>query len=108
MTREQVDRASQFEKDFRYAINSNFMRMQPAPFAELCAIYSEVFGKKLTASQMTCNTCRLRTVQTLGEEWFKWKAYYEKKDEEEKNAQEQTEEKPKKKVGRPRKINLDE
>lgn len=99
MTRELVKKCSAYEKAFNWAINSNFVRMSNAEFSAVAALYTEALGKGLSASQMTCNTCRLNAMKTLGKEYFKWKEFY---------AEEDKKDKAKKKVGRPPKINLDQ
>lgn len=101
MTKELVDNCKEFEQAFNWAIKSNFVRMTNTDFSRVAVLYKEATGKTLSASQMTCNTCRLNTLKTLGKEYFKWKAFYEQLEKEK-------EDKPKKKAGRPRKINLED
>ena len=101
MTQEQFEKCIPWEQTFRWALNSNFVHLSNGEFNQIAAIYKEVFGEGLTASQMTCNTCRLKSLKRLGEEYFKIQQEKAKEQKEENIA-----EKPKKKGGRPPKINV--
>lgn len=103
MTREEVKEMEKWEQHFNWAINSNFVHMSQGEFNEVAAAYKRIMGVGLNASQMTCNTCRLRAMKEFGAEYFKWKKKYENEDKKE-DKKEDKPETPKK--GRPRKIDL--
>lgn len=102
MTQEQYEKCKEWEQQLRWAVKSNFVHMNNTDFSKVAAIYKEVFGEGLTLAQMTCNTCRLRALKRLGEDYFN----YEQKLAQE-AKEERTQEPEKKKVGRPKKINID-
>jgi hypothetical protein len=101
MTIEQFEKCKDFEQQFRWAVNSNFLHMSNTEFNKIAALYLEVFGEALTRNQMTCNTCRLKAMQRLGNDYFTTQQTIAEEDK--KNR---IEEKPKK-SGRPKKIDLD-
>lgn len=101
MTREQFEKCKDFEQQFRWAVNSNFLHMSNTEFNKIAALYLEVFGEALTRNQMTCNTCRLKAMVRLGNDYFATQQTIAEEDK--KNR---IEEKPKK-SGRPKKIDLD-
>lgn len=95
MKKETYEKCLKWDKVFRNAIKLNFIHLSASEFGEIALIYAEHFGKTLTASQMGCNSCRLRSLKELGQDYLK-QAEEEKKKEEEQ---------PKKnKGGRPKKI----
>ena len=101
MTREEVKTLERFEQIFRWAIRSNFVHLSQSEFNEIAKYYKDILGVGMTKSQMTCNTCRLNAIKALGN------AYFESRDEYIKEDRELEEQKPKKKAGRPRKIDID-
>lgn len=101
MTREQFEKCKEWEQQLRWAVKSNFVHMNNTDFSKVAAIYKEVFGEGLTLAQMTCNTCRLRTLKRLGEDYFN----YEQKLAQE-AKEERTQETEKKKAGRKKKIDI--
>lgn len=76
--------------------------MNNTDFSKVAAIYKEVFGEGLTLSQMTCNTCRLRALKRLGEDYFNYEQKLAQEAKQERQAEPE-----KKKAGRPKKINID-
>lgn len=101
MTREQVEKCNEYEQELRWAVKSNFVHMSNTEFSKIASLYKEVFGKALTVNQMTCNTCRLNAMKELGNDYFASRDKYtiEDRDKEKDTT--------KKKVGRPKKINID-
>lgn len=79
MTKEQFDKISKFDLQFRTAVKNNFVRMSQGEFNEIVPVYKEVTGKSFTKSQMLCNNCRLKMVQELGKAYMDYKEWYEKK-----------------------------
>ena len=105
MTKEDIALLEKWEETFQLAIKANFVRMSAREFGEFAKDYNK-FHTPLTTSQMNCNTCRLRAITLLGNEYFKAKndiAIMEM-EERKKNAEDNN----KKKVGRPRKIKMEE
>ena len=102
----------QWEKVFHNAIKINFLRISMDEWNKIAALYEIHFNKKIRPNERGCNNCRLRIVKEMGTAYFNEKTERELKaaKEKEKDARENTEnettEKPKK-IGRPRKINLD-
>lgn len=94
MTQEQFEKLKEYEQELRWAGMQNFLSMANGRFKELMALYTEIYGESLNKAQMTCSTCRLRAVKRL------WTSYNE-------YAQQAAQEQKKKRVGRPKKINLD-
>lgn len=77
-----------YESVLENAIRLSFIHLSFSEFKLFADIYEKVFEKKLTKSQLNCNSCRLSAIKRLGEKYFQLKN------------------KPKK--GRPAKINLEE
>lgn len=102
MTREQFEECKKYEQEFRWAVRSNFVHMSQSEFNEIARLYREILGVTLNKSQLTCNTCRLNALKALGNDFFATMDRVAKEDKE--TAVE--EETPKKKVGRPKKINV--
>ena len=101
MTREQFEECKKYEQEFRWAVRSNFVHMSQSEFNEIARLYREILGVTLNKSQLTCNTCRLNALKALGNDFFATMDRIAKED----NAAVE-EETPKKKVGRPKKINV--
>lgn len=105
MTREQVEQCRKYEQIFLWAIRSNFVHLTASEFGEIAKLYKSILGKELTKSQMNCGTCRLNTIKTLGQDYLESRDKYIKEDRE--NEEEKEPEAPKKKSGRPKKIDID-
>ena len=99
LEKEIMEDLERFELDFRRAISSNFINMKTSDFQHIAAVYQNVFGEKLTPQRMSCGVCRLRALKSLGQAYFDTKTQMEQAEAE----SEQTEDKPKKKAGRPKK-----
>lgn len=115
MNEEIYTQCIEWEKVFHNAIKINFLRMSMDEWNKIAALYEKHFDKKIRPNERGCNNCRLRIVKEMGTAYFNEKTERELKaaKEKEKEATENTEneaidntEKPKK-IGRPRKINLD-
>ena len=105
MTKEQLEKCTKFEREFTWAVKSNFVHMSATEFNEVAALFKEIMGRPLTRNEMTCNTCKLKAMKELADTYFQAKAEYEK---EEREKEKETEGEPKvKKGGRPKKINVD-
>ena len=127
MTEEQFRILEPYEQSFRWAIRSNFIHMSNGEFTTIKNLYHEVFGKNMTVAQSNCNACRLKALQEMGRAYFEYKESAEAAKNAEKKPQEETTPKkatekpiesdkenkttndttaPKKKAGRPKKIDL--
>lgn len=67
LTKEQYDALTPYAQNLKSAYKNSFVRMSGADFVKVAEIYTDVFGKSLTKSQMSCNTCRLNALRKLGE-----------------------------------------
>lgn len=109
MTREFYEKLLPYEQKFRWAIKSNFISMSQGDFAQIAELYQELYGKGLTKSQTTCNTCRLNALKKLGNDFFAKQeeiAQREAKKTAKAAAEENNKSEETKKVGRPPKIDL--
>lgn len=116
MNEEIYTQCIEWEKVFNNALKINFLRISMDEWNKIAALYEKHFDKKIRPNERGCNNCRLRIVKEMGTAYFNEKTAREVKaeKEKEKEATENTEtinnadttEKPKK-IGRPRKINLD-
>ena len=113
MNEEIYTQCTQWEKVFYNAIKINFLRISMDEWNKIAALYEIHFNKKIRPNERGCNNCRMRIVKEMGTAYFNEKTAREVKaaKEKEKESIENTEnadatEKPKK-IGRPRKINLD-
>lgn len=103
MNEEIYKQCTEWEKVFHNALKINFLRLTMDEWNKIALLYEEYFNKKIRPNERGCNNCRLRIVKEMGRAYFDEKETREIKAEKEK----ETTEKPKK-IGRPRKINLDE
>lgn len=117
MNEEIYTQCIEWEKVFHNALKINFLRISMDEWNKIAALYEAHFNKKIRPNERGCNNCRLRIVKEMGTAYFNEKTAREAKAEKEKEATDNTEnteainnadttEKPKK-IGRPRKINLD-
>ena len=116
MNEEIYTQCTQWEKVFHNAVKINFLRISMDEWNKIAALYEIHFNRKIRPNERGCNNCRMRIVKEMGTAYFNEKAAREMRaaKEKEKEATENTEainnadntEKPKK-IGRPRKINLD-
>lgn len=116
MNEEIYTQCIEWEKVFHNAIKINFLRISMDEWNKIAVLYEKHFDKKIRPNERGCNNCRLRIVKEMGTAYFDEKTAREAKaaKEKEKESTENTEtidnadttEKPKK-IGRPRKINLD-
>lgn len=77
-----------YESVLDNAIRLSFIHLTFSEFKVFADLYEKIFGRKLTRTELNCNTCRLNALKKLGDKYFELKN------------------KPKR--GRPAKINLEE
>ncbi len=106
MTREQFEKCKPYEQTFKWAIRSNFVHLSTSEFSEIAKLYKEILGVTMTKAQMTCGTCRLNALKALGKDFFDTMDILAK-EQQESPVEEETEA-PKKKGGRPKKINIED
>lgn len=107
MNEEIYTQCTEWEKVFHNALKINFLRLTMDEWNKIALLYEQHFDKKIRPNERGCNNCRLRIVKEMGKAYFNEKETREIKAEKEKEKEKETTEKPKK-IGRPRKINLDE
>lgn len=105
MNEEIYKQCTEWEKVFHNALKINFLRLTMDEWNKIALLYEQHFNKKIRPNERGCNNCRLRIVKEMGKAYFDEKETREIKAEKEKEKE--TTEKPKK-IGRPRKINLEE
>ena len=64
------------ERQLRSAKDSNYARLSSREFEDFCATYAEHFGKELTRNERNCNTCRLKAIKHLAEDYFQYQEWY--------------------------------
>ena len=113
MNEEIYTQCIEWDKVFYNALKINFLRISMDEWNKIAALYEKHFNKKIRPNERGCNNCRMRIVKEMGTAYFNEKTEREAKaaKEKEKESTENTDntetsEKPKK-IGRPRKINLD-
>lgn len=113
MNEEIYTQCIEWEKVFHNALKINFLRISMDEWNKIAALYEKHFDKKIRPNERGCNNCRLRIVKEMGTAYFNEKTAREEKAAKEKEATDteainnaDATEKPKK-IGRPRKINLD-
>lgn len=106
MNEEIYKQCTEWEKVFHNALKINFLRLTMDEWNKIALLYEQHFDKKIRPNERGCNNCRLRIVKEMGKAYFNEKETREIKAEKEKEKEKETTEKPKK-IGRPRKINLD-
>ena len=108
MNEEIYTQCIEWENVFHNALKINFLRISMDEWNKIAALYEKHFDKKIRPNERGCNNCRMRIVKEMGTAYFNEKTAREVKAAKEKESIDDTEntEKPKK-IGRPRKINLD-
>lgn len=108
MNEEIYTQCIQWEKAFYNALKINFLRMSMDEWNKIAALYEIHFNRKIRPNERGCNNCRMRIVKEMGTAYFNEKTAREVRAAKEKESIDDTEntEKPKK-IGRPKKINLD-
>ena len=116
MNEEIYTQCIQWEKVFHNALKINFLRISMDEWNKIAALYEIHFDRKIRPNERGCNNCRMRIVKEMGTAYFNEKTAREAKaaKEKEKEAIDNTEAidnadttEKQKKIGRPRKINLD-
>lgn len=99
MTKEIYSKLIKWDSTLLNAHKLNFVHLTNSEFVELKKIYEEYKNKEVTKSQLNCNSCRVKIVKELAKDYLATK---------EKELQEIKEDEPKKKVGRPKKIDIEQ
>lgn len=115
MNEEIYKECTKWEKVFHNALKINFLRLSMDEWNKIALLYEQHFNKKIRPNERGCNNCRLRIVKEIGKAYFEEKKMQEeiakkKKIEEEAKKKIEIEienTKKKRRIGRPRKINLD-
>ncbi len=80
MNKEEVfKKLEPIEKQLKWALEQNFLRMSPKEFSIVADAYAILFGTALTKAQQTCNTCRLNAIKKVAGEYKQYKAEESKK-----------------------------
>ena len=74
---------------------------------KIAALYEKHFNKKIRPNERGCNNCRMRIVKEMGTAYFNEKTAREVKAAKEKESIDTDATDKPKKIGRPKKINLD-
>ena len=106
MNEEIYTQCIEWEKVFHNAIKINFLRISMDEWNKIAALYEQHFNKKIRPNERGCNNCRMRIVKEMGKAYFDEKTAREEKAKESTDTENDATEKPKK-IGRPKKINLD-
>lgn len=107
MTQEQYEKCQAWEQQLRWAVRSNFVHMSNGEFSDIAALYKEVFDEALTVGQMTCNTCRLKALKRLGNEYFGYQQQIAEEQKEERLVENGNEAQTKTNKGRKKKIDIE-
>ena len=99
MTKEIYSKLIKWDSTLLNAHKLNFVHLTNTEFIELKKIYEEYKNKEVTKSQLNCNSCRVKIIKELAKDYLATK---------EKELQEIKEDEPKKKVGRPKKIDIEQ
>lgn len=99
MTKEIYSKLIKWDSTLLNAHKLNFVHLNNVEFTELKKIYEEYKNKEVTKSQLNCNSCRVKIIKELAKDYLATK---------EKELQEIKEDEPKKKVGRPKKIDIEQ
>ena len=105
MTQEQFEKLLPYEQELRYITKLQFMSLSQQKFNAIMEVYKEVYGETLNPRQMACSTCKLRALTRIGKEFEAYKQQLAEAEKEERLNEQPKENK--KKVGRPKKIDLD-
>lgn len=97
MNRDNFEKLQKWENVLNNAVKKSFIHLSTSEFNEIASIYDSIYTP-LTRQQRNCNSCRLTALQKLGKDYFAFKAGIGAESEKEKET--------KKKVGRPKKIDL--
>lgn len=84
MTKKEYIELEPFDKYFHSAVERNYIRMSSSEFQSLCDAYERVKNTKLSSSQKTCSTCRLKWIKSIGQEYIDYQTKKINKEEKEK------------------------
>lgn len=115
MNEEIYTQCIQWENVFNNALKINFLRISMDEWNKIAVLYEKHFNKKIRPNERGCNNCRMRIVKEMGTAYFNEKTAREVRAAKEKEKESIDTEtidnadttNKSKKIGRPRKINLD-
>lgn len=76
MKQEQYLQLLPLEKQLKSAKESSYARLSAKEFDSFCDTYKDIFGKELTRNEKNCNTCRLKALKKVADEYFKFQGWY--------------------------------
>ena len=65
------------ERQLKSALLSNYARLSAREFQEFCSIYEQQYGVALTRNEQNCNTCRLKALKKIANEYFQYQEWYQ-------------------------------
>lgn len=108
MVKEIYNKLKKWDSTLINAHKLNFVHLNNAEFSELKNIYEENFNLKVTKSQLNCNSCRVKIVKELAKDYLATKEKELKSTIESNLTKAVKKGRPKKKVGRPKKIDIEQ
>ena len=67
------------ERQLRSALDSNYARLSAREFENFCDTYKAHYDKPLTNNEKNCNTCRLKALKRIAEDYFEYQSWYERR-----------------------------
>lgn len=70
LKKEQAGALAKYESHLRNAVSCSFVRMSQRDFLEFVPVYEEIYGIKLSRSEMNCPRCKVRMLAQAGKDYF--------------------------------------
>lgn len=86
LKKEQAGALAKYESHLRNAVSCSFVRMSQRDFLEFVPVYEEIYGIKLSRSEMNCPRCKVRMLAQAGKDYFDFLKADEKRRKEEAKA----------------------
>ena len=79
INKEQYLKLLPVERQLRSSLMNNYARMSALEFDAFCALYGEIYGTPLTRNEMNCNSCRLKAIKRVANDFFGYRESYASK-----------------------------
>lgn len=65
------------EKQLKSALLSNYARLSAKEFETFCETYHQHYGTALSRNEKNCNTCRLKAIKKIANDYFQYQEWYQ-------------------------------
>ena len=76
INKEQYLKLLPLERQLRSGLMNNYARLSVVEFEAFCALYAEIYGAPLSKSEASCNSCKLKAIKKVANEFFSYRESY--------------------------------